>query len=319
MNTRSLIIIIIIAIAGIAAWQLWPNHEAASAEEHEEHSGEESEPHDEGESIQLSADVAKEMGIEVSTAQAASIADMLRLTGQITLNQNSKADVKARFPGVVREVKVQLGEQVEKGQILARVESNDSLQVYNVTAPLSGTVLARNTNPGDVAADMPLFTIADLSSVWAEFYVFPRDLGHIKKGLPVIVRKLEHKIEATDEIILLLPTADAMSQTVTAIVKLPNPEDRWRPGMTVEGNIVLDTKQVAVAIPPNAIQRLEDKTIVFVREEDRYSPRTVTLGKSGDNLIEITSGLAAGETFVTKGSFILKSDLGKEDLDDEGH
>jgi cobalt-zinc-cadmium efflux system membrane fusion protein len=67
------------------------------------------------------------------------------------LNQNRTAQVKARFAGIVRDVKKNIGDKVKKGETLALIESNESLQVYSVAAPLDGIVIARNTNIGDVA------------------------------------------------------------------------------------------------------------------------------------------------------------------------
>ena len=124
------------------------------------------------------------------------------------------------------------------------IESNESLKIYPVTAPTDGVILARNTNVGDVAGDDVLFTIADLSEVWAEFHVFPRDLATVKQDQVVQVRTLgsvkkEQSQSIKASISMLLPTADQLSQTVLAIVPLDNTDGAWRPGMTVEGDVLV--------------------------------------------------------------------------------
>lgn len=285
--------------------------------EHEEdgHEGEEDghghgDEHEEGRT-EIDADAAKAAGIRISTAEPKKIQDVLTLTGRIMLNRNTTADVRARFPGIVRSVKVNLGENVTKGQALATVESNESLSVYTITAPTDGVVLTRNTNIGNVAGDDALFTIADLSNVWAEFHVYPRDIGKVRENQQVRVHTLENGKDVEAPVTLILPTADPLSQTVIAVVSVPNKEGKWRPGMTVEGDVHISEKQVPLAVTTEAVQRMENKTVVFVKEGDRYEMRPVKLGASDGKYIEVREGLKAGEQYVSQGSFIVKADIGK--------
>ena len=163
---------------------------------------------------------------------------------------------------------MELGQKVTKGQVLATVESNESLQVFNVTAPISGTILKRNTNIGNLTSDEPMFTIVDLSKVWAKFHIFPKDTNQIKEGQSVKVHTLGNvEKEATSTIKMLLPTADALSQTYVAIVELDNENSDWRPGMTVEGDVAVSQENASIVIPTSAIQTMEDQTVVFVESK----------------------------------------------------
>ncbi len=148
-----------------------------------------------------------------------------------------------------------MGERVKKGTVLAVIESNDSLKNYNIIAPVDGIILERNTNTGDVASDNTLFTIADLSNVWAEFHVFPSDLEKVKKGQKVKVYKLKNGQEIESNISMVLPTADALSQTVLAIVPLENKEGKWRPGMVVEGSVIVDKKRSSSCCSSSSLQK----------------------------------------------------------------
>ena len=289
-------------------------HEEQSEEKHDDEDGHNhgSGKHEEGHT-EIDADAAKAAGIVVSKAGSATIQDVLTLTGRVVLNRNTTADVKARFPGIVRSVKVNLGQKVSKGQALASVESNESLSVYTVFSPTDGVVLTRNTNVGNVSGDAPLFTIADLSNVWAEFHVFPRDLGKVQEGQMVLVRTLEDGKEIEAPISMLLPTADPLSQTVIAVVTIPNSNNEWRAGMSVEGDVHVAESKVPRAVTAEAVQRMEDKMVVFVKDGDGYEMRPVKLGKSDGNLVEVHEGLKAGEQYVSQGSFIVKADIGKSD------
>lgn len=264
--------------------------------------------HEEGQT-EISSDAANHAGIVVEKATAREIKGFVSLTGRIVIDQNRRASVRARFPGVVRSVNVNWGDVVKKGQGLAIIESNESLQNYTVAAPIDGVVLERNTNMGDVANDNALFMIADLSQVWAKFHVFPKDAEIINVAQDVRVRTLDNDKVGKAPIDMLFPTADALSQTMIAIVPLPNEGGVWRPGMTVEGDVNVSTRQVPVAARVSAIQTMEDKQVVFVRDGQTYKPVPVKTGVNDGEYIEITEGLAVGQDYVSDGSFIIKADI----------
>ena len=274
---------------------------------HDDH-GDEHGEHEEGKA-EISPDAAKLTGIQVQQAGSALVAMTTPLTGRITLNENTTANVRARFPGFVKAVHVNLGDTVTKGQKLATVESNESLKTYSVTAPMDGVILRRETNIGDVTDGKELFVIADLSTVWAKYHIFPRDVASIKKGQPMVVHTLDEKTRQNAQISMLFPTTDALSQTVIAIAELPNENGVWRPGMTIEGDIKVGEKQAAIAVPRNALQFMEDQQVVFVKSGNTYEPRPVSVGLIGTDNAEITSGLKRGETYVSAGSFVIKADI----------
>ena len=209
----------------------------------------------------------------------------------------------------MRGVKANLGDKVIKGQILAVVESNESLKNYNITAPINGTILARNTNLDDVANGEALFTIADLSAVWAKFHIFPKDADMITAQQSVRVHTLDERKEGSATISMLFPTADALSQTLVAIAPLKNENGMWRPGMTVEGDVTVSQKQVPLAVRESALQTMEDQTVVFIKHGNSYEMKPVQTGVSDGIYIEITNGLSAGQTYVSEGSFIIKADI----------
>lgn len=266
---------------------------------------------------QISKEAAEEAGIKTDTAGTATVDESITLTGRITLNQNTTAQVKARFPGIVREVKKGLGETVQTGDVLASVESNDSLQIYPVKSPINGVILARNTNVGDVAGEQPLFTVANVSNVWAEFHVFPRDIDRIKNGQIVRVTSFEGKHTGDAPIIVVSPIAEASSQTIVVRVTLPNEEGLWHSGMTVRGDVRVSKKQVPLAVKASAIQRMEGKSVVFVQDGDRYSMRPIKTGASDPDWVEVVDGLKAGEVYVSENSFLIKADIGKAGAKDE--
>ena len=279
-----------------------------SHDDHGHGGGDDHGEHEEGK-VEITPDAAKLTGVQFKQAGPDTVAMTTPLTGRIVLNENRTANVRARFPGIVKAVHVNLGDSVDKGQKLATVESNESLNAYIVYAPMDGVILKRETNIGDVTNGNELFVIADLSTVWAKYHIFPRDVPYIKKGQSVVVHTLDEKTRQNTQISMLFPTTDALSQTVIAIAELSNESGVWRPGITIEGDIKVGEKQAAIAVPRSALQFIEEQQVIFIKEGNTYEPRPVKIGMTGTENVEITSGLKSGETYVSAGSFVIKADI----------
>ncbi len=260
---------------------------------------------------EISETASKAAGIVVVEAGSATVKETLSLTGRITLNQNRTALIKARFPGIVRDVKKTQGETVKADDILATVESNESLQIYPVKSPIDGIILSRNTNIGDVAADAPMFTVADITELWVELHVFPQDASRVKQGQELTISSTECEDMQHTAITALLPITEASSQTLLARSVIKNLDNHWLPGMSVRGDVVLSSKEVPLAIKTSAIQRMEGQQVIFVQEGNDYLMRPVKLGTSDPEWTEVLEGLKLGEHYVSEGSFTVKADIGK--------
>jgi len=265
----------------------------------------------------IEAGSAEAMNIQVSKAGAAFVHQVISLTGKITLNKNRVAQVRARFPGIVRDVKNTLGDEVKKNQTLAIVESNESLQNYPVRSPIDGVIIGRNTNIGNTTEDEAMFVIADLKKLWAEFFVFSRDINKIKPGQPIQVKNLTDGTFTETQLTTLLPTAESASQTVVVRVVIDNRDDKWRAGMTVRGDVILSEREVPIAVKTNAIQRQGGSSVIYIKQGNQYQIRKVEIGQSDREWTEILSGLQFGETYVSANSFIIKADIAKSEAGHE--
>lgn len=259
----------------------------------------------------MPAAVAEAAGVRTEVAGPATIHDRVRLMGRVTMDSNRFAEVRSRFAGPVREVRVGVGDEVKLGQTLAVVENRDSLRTFAVTAPLAGVVLARHTNVGDVAGDGPLFEIADLSSVWVELNAFGMDASKLAAGQQMRVRTTvgEHAAETTLD--RLLPLASAASQTVVARASLPNPNGDWRPGMAVQAEVTIGSREVPLAVKRIALQRFRDFIVVFAQIGESYEVRMLELGEQDDEHVEVLEGLKPNTRYVTQQSFLIKADIEK--------
>ncbi|HEU4778924.1 MAG TPA: efflux RND transporter periplasmic adaptor subunit [Steroidobacteraceae bacterium] len=259
---------------------------------------------------QIPASVAAEAGVVVETAGSAVIRDEVRLVGTVMLNADRHAHVEARFPGTVRAVHVHQGDKVRRGQTLLVVEANESMREYPVTAPFDGVVLARRTNVGDIASGGTLIEIADLSEVWVELHAIGSAAARIGVGQTVRIDAATTDLTATTTISTLLPLA-TRGQTVIARARLPNKNGRWLPGMMVEADVAVASREVPLAVRESGLQRFREFTVVFAQYGDTYEVRMLTLGARDGEFAEVLGGLAPGTPYVTGQSFLIKADIEK--------
>lgn len=281
------------------------------AGEHAEHAESESgagEPEDHTTITQAVADAS---GIVVAPAGPGVIGDEHEVQGLLTPVEGRHARVVARFPGPVKAVRAGVGDTVRAGQTLATVESNVSLSDYAVTAPLAGTVLARNAAVGDLAGEQPLFEIADLSELWVDLHLFGADAQHITEGLPVEVTRLSDGVSVRTTLDRILPGTATASQSTVARATVINADGRWRPGAAVRARVTVAQQPVALMVPLAALQRFRDADVVFVRDGEDYEVRKLELGRRDGTHVEVLSGLEPGDPVVVEQSYLVKADIEK--------
>ncbi|HEX3444074.1 MAG TPA: efflux RND transporter periplasmic adaptor subunit, partial [Chthoniobacterales bacterium] len=260
--------------------------------------------------IELDGKKSKNANLEVEVAGPAKIKPTLQLYGKIAMNEDALANVSPRFPGLVKTVSVRLGDRVEKGQVLAIVESNDSLRNYQVTSEIAGTIIKKEVTVGEVVRDdKPIFAVADLSTVWIDFSVFPQDFERVKLGQTVRITYAGNVKPITGKISYIAPIGSENTQSLLARAVAPNSGGLLRPGLFVMGDLETGEIEVPVAVRPDAIQTLNEKTAIFVMEGNAFEAREVKLGARDDNLVQVLSGLNPGDRYVSANSFLLKAEL----------
>lgn len=292
------------------------DQDGEEAHEHGDDDKDEHGGHEEGK-ITLSNEQLRNTGIQVVKAGPIAIRQTLPLYGVITPSADGIQQVTARFPGIIRQLNRKPGDRVAMGDVLATIESNESLKVYSVTATISGVITDRQGAVGEQTTDAPLFTIANTSTVWVDLTLFPRDIARVKSGQAVRVTQSQRGISGEGSVIYVSTHANPVNQSTTARASLDNTEGQWFVGHFVNAEVTLAETKVAVAIRNEALQTHEGKTVVFVRDADGFEPRPVQVGRADSVYTEIVSGLAAGDTYAATNSFILKSDLGKESAEHE--
>lgn len=259
----------------------------------------------------IPADTAKTMGIVTEPAGPTVLTRTVTLSGQVHADPNKLAHVRPRFAGMVTSVRAELGQRVKAGEILARVQSNESLQSYNVTAPINGLIVQRNIQVGEATGDKPLFVITDLSSVWVELDVFSRDLDRVKTGQAVVVETLDGAIQRHGKIDWVSPLTAHASQSVRARIELDNSDGALRPGQFTRGHVTVGEDPVALAVRRSGIQAFRDFQVVYARFGDTYEVRMLELGRANRDWVEVLGGIQPGTEYVTQNSYLIKADIEK--------
>ncbi|MCC6552485.1 MAG: efflux RND transporter periplasmic adaptor subunit [Polyangiaceae bacterium] len=363
----------------------------AHTEKGEHHEGE-GEHHEEGK-VKLSPEAIEKSGIEVLAAGPGKVAVALDLPGEVSVNADALAHVTPRVSGTVRTVKRHLGDAVERGEVLATLDSRELAELqreflatkerlalaeasfkrqeqlwnekisaekdylaarqalkeaqiehrsaaqklhaagaggkggagYALIAPIDGTIIEKHITVGEVLRDdSQAFVIADLSTLWVNVTVYARDLPKVRTGQAVTVRAEGVAESAHGTIAYVGHVVGEQTRSAVARVVLDNPGPAWRPGLFVTAEVALEEVDAAVVVADEAVQTVEGKPVVFVQGGDSFEARPVTLGRKGSRpgeaagrVVEVLKGLAPGDRYAGKNSFILKAELGKSEAGHE--
>ncbi|WP_039918517.1 efflux RND transporter periplasmic adaptor subunit [Cellvibrio mixtus] len=258
--------------------------------------------------VELSPAIAKASGLTTAVAGKGTLQERIKLYGNLVADPLRISHIQARYPGLIRSVKPTIGASVKAGEVLAMVESNESLREYPLLSPIDGRVVERHANAGEFTADRVLFSVLDERVLELHLQVFPADASKIKAGQPVEV-KADGQI-ATTRIEYITPRH---GETPTLEVHAPvdNNAGTWVPNQSVEGWITTAETAVAVRIDRRALQTFRDWQVVFIKVGDSYEIRPLELGRSDGNYSEVLGGLNAGDEYVVENAYVLKADLEK--------
>jgi len=187
-------------------------------------------------------------------------------------------------------------------------EAEWALKKTTIIAPFSGRITARMTQLGQhVRPGDELFQVTDFDPLVARIYLPERDVLGLEEGQDVQIR-----LDAATEVYFagrirqISPVVDTSTGTVKVTVEATEPPEQVRPGSFVTVNIVRVTHSDALLLPREAVLRELQKAHVYVAEDDVAEKRAVTLGLEEGELIEVLSGVAAGDRVIVTGQGGLK-------------
>ncbi|MFB3905272.1 MAG: efflux RND transporter periplasmic adaptor subunit [Acidobacteriota bacterium] len=185
-----------------------------------------------------------------------------------------------------------------------------------LTAPFAGVVTQFNASPGEsIDAEDELMTVSDLTVVWVQADLFEKDIRFVREGNTAEVRVAAQPDRVfKGRITYVGDILDPHTRTAKVRVEVPNPEGMLKVEMFATVRIPTAIMGPALMVPVDSVVKVEDHMVVFVKRQNGFDKRPVELGRQVGDWVEVTEGLEEGETVVTEGAFLLKSELKKAEL-----
>ena len=216
----------------------------------------------------------------------------------------------------MQEAQIEAGNARQKlaafGVAAGATRSGGTLNTYQLRAPFDGVIVEKHVATGEsIKEDTNIFTISDLSTVWADIDVPANALETVRVGAKATLRAASFTTEAHGTITYIGDLLGEQTRSAKARVVLTNPQAMWRPGLFVSIDVAGGATRAPLAIAADAIHTVEDKPTAFVRVKDGFEVRHLGLGKSDGKVTEVLAGLKAGERYAAANSFVVKAELGK--------
>jgi len=204
-------------------------------------------------------------------------------------------------------------EEIDRLERELTIKANVALR-----APFDGRVITRNLTRGEVVeTEQKLFTVANLTDVWVIGNVPEKDVQFIRKGqkVNVVLAAYPHAI-ISGIITYIGDMLDPVTRTMSFRVTIPNPDRLLKPEMFAIVSVYMASSEDALSVPIAAVQDGPVGKMVFVqREVGAFEARAVKLGNEEGDVIRVLEGVKAGEQVVSKGSFVLKSEMERHKIE----
>lgn len=187
-------------------------------------------------------------------------------------------------------------------------EQDEAITRYEIRSPIAGCVTERHISIGEsLEADADIFTVADLSSVWANLTVYTKNLGAVQLHQDVTLRMDHNGAQMQGKVSMIAPFVKQSTRSATARVVLDNRDGAWMPGTFATGFLSTSKARLPVVTPKHAVQNIEGRDVMFVEHEGVFKMIPVTLGRADRTHVEIVAGLEPGTPYVAEGAFQLKA------------
>ena len=218
----------------------------------------------------------------------------------------------------LQEAEISVQNAKQKLMALNANLSTEGLNRYEIRAPFDGVIVDKHITLGEaVKEDTNIFTLSDLSSVWAEIIVSAKDLNFIQVGKSVKIHASAFDSEAEGTVSYVGSLLGEQTRTAKSHVTLANPAMAWRPGLFITAEIPIQEVEAKITVMSDAIHVIDNQPTVFVRVPDGFVAQPVKVGLSDDSVTEILSGLELNVVYAANGSFTIKAEQGKNSVEED--
>ena len=212
----------------------------------------------------------------------------------------------------LREAEIAVANASQKLRAIGAGAGDGVLNRFELRSPIDGMVVEKHIALGEsVKEDANVFTISDLSTVWAEIDIAARDLNQVRVGEKVTIRSSAFSETAGGTVSYVGSLLGEQTRTAKARITLPNPNLAWRPGLFVTVELVTSETDAPVTVANDAIQQHDNQPAVYVKVPGGFVPQPVQTGRGDGKRVEIVKGLKPGTGYAAAGSFVVKAEAGK--------
>lgn len=248
--------------------------------------------------------------VNTYVAAAENLDEYLEFGGDVVAA--SSVDVMPDTSGKIANIRVRVGDYVEKNQILAYVDPSRPGMTYEsspIRAPVAGTITSFPVSVGSmVAPSVSIAKISNTKNLEINISVAERFVSRIAVGQPALLTFDSYPGEVfTAKVAEVNPVLDTTSRSMGVKLVLDPPDNRIKIGMYCRVKLITESKSGVVAIPREAIVNRSGQESVFVVNGNTVENRPISVGITVDNMVEVVSGLTAGNEVVVSGQTLLDS------------
>ncbi len=196
---------------------------------------------------------------------------------------------------------------------LSLFNADDTKGVFLIKAPSTGVITKKNINPGTTITDQGdiLFSISDLSTLWAMADIYPSQIGYVNKDMQVLVKSPSYPDETFQgKIDLVSDILDDTTKVLKARINLDNKQNKLKPGMMIELDIFKEGNKRKIAVPTSSLIFSNSKNYVVVYNGDcDIEAREVQIASKINQTTYIENGLIENEEIITKNHLLIFESL----------
>jgi len=305
--TRRLVLPALLALLVVAAC-----HRAPQEEEKAPAAGEKN-------VVKLTTEAVHNAGLESVVVVRGKVDVPLVVPGHISFDVNHTGKVTSTLEGRITQMNYDVGQQVGKGDVMVLVDAPDLLHPLELKAPMSGRVVERHGAVGDmIDKTTALYTISNVATLWCIANVNETDMSLVRVGQPATVTVLSYPDDKFyGKVIRVGDSVNEQTRTLEVRIEVQNQGGMLKAGLFANAALRTTSAAEGLFVPDTSVQNVGGRSTVFVEEAPgTYRATEVRLGHEIGTMHEVLDGLAAGARVVTTGSFILKSELLKGEIEE---
>src|SRR5438876_1666753 len=262
------------------------------------------------------AQINYERAERLYSLKAGSLAEVERARQELANTEAAVRDQQIELEKERIHLEGNLGVPADPGPEAGETEAD----LIPIRAAGSGYILTKNVTPGTVVdPTKDVFVIGDLRRLWMMASVNEANIRKLRVGQVAMVQTKAFPSDSfTGKVANLSPELDPVTRVMRVRIELSNPSMKLRPEMLANARIAVGPSRSVLLVPSGAIQQINDSDVVFVGiSEQRFEARPVHLGEMFNGRVVLLEGVKSGDAIVTRGSFLLKSQLLKSSIESQ--